>query len=675
MSYNSLFGLGSHSPDASLQGWWKLDDNAASTVVTDYSGNGSHGTLAGGVNTGDVSVPGPGGFAASAISLNGTGRYISLPSLTISGDDATLLLKTAVDADPPATAGRSGFGIFGEARSSNSSASHYPYINGTVYMSAWRGESASSTLRVSDSSQPALDVWRDLCIKTTPGTDGWKCRIDDSTVFSETGITGLYTSGVDWGLGRSRRVDSNVYYLDGRVAQFSIFDRHLSDAEEAEANAGPEPLNLTVPVVSGTHETGQLLTATDGTWDSQANGTVTYTYQWQTATDAVGTGLTDIRGATASTWKLRSAQSGLYVRCLVSASNDGGVDTAEDTGSAWTLASGNALPSYNETFGLGTHDADPTLEGWWKMDDNAASTVITDYSGNGRHGTATANTNTLTAATNYGPMPNGLVSGTYTLTSDAILTSDTEVTFGGRFEATALSMSGQNFMKNGGANVVRLRVYTNTLFLQNYAAQSNEPYTATTNTPTSAIAAIDNVSTTTTQYAMVNGNTPVDPETPSGLGPYRLLIERVPDTIYYDMFCFSRYLAVAESQEVEAGPEPLNLTAPAVSGTHETGETLTTTDGTWDSQANGTVTYVRQWQRADDASGTNAANISGATASTYTLTASDENKYVRFTIASSNDGGNDAAEDQGTAWVQSTAGGGGPTFQPAWAFQATTVAL
>ena len=38
--------------------------------------------------------------------------------------------------------------------------------------------------------------------------------------------------------------------------------------------------------------------------------------------------------------------------------------------------------------------SDPSLVGYWKMDDNAGSTTVTDDSGNGNNGTAQANTNT-----------------------------------------------------------------------------------------------------------------------------------------------------------------------------------------------------------------------------------------------------------------------------------------
>ncbi len=43
-----------------------------------------------------------------------------------------------------------------------------------------------------------------------------------------------------------------------------------------------------------------------------------------------------------------------------------------------------------------------------------------------------------------------------------------------------------------------------------------------------------------------------------------------------------------------------------------------------------------QWVRADDASGTNAANIASATALTYVLQAADVNKYVKFTVTPRN---------------------------------------
>ncbi len=70
----------------------------------------------------------------------------------------------------------------------------------------------------------------------------------------------------------------------------------------------------------------------------------------------------------------------------------------------------------------------------------------------------------------------------------------------------------------------------------------------------------------------------------------------------------------------------------SISGTLSNSQTLTGSytysDAEGDTQ--GTSTFV--WRRADDSSGANATNISGATNSTYTLTASDVGKYVSFCV-------------------------------------------
>ncbi len=81
---------------------------------------------------------------------------------------------------------------------------------------------------------------------------------------------------------------------------------------------GPEPLNTVAPTISGT----TTLTATTGTWNSQSNGTLSYSYQW--TKDGV-----DISGGTSSTYNTASV-AGVY-RCRVRASNDGGFDSAQDT--------------------------------------------------------------------------------------------------------------------------------------------------------------------------------------------------------------------------------------------------------------------------------------------------------------------------------------------------------
>ena len=73
---------------------------------------------------------------------------------------------------------------------------------------------------------------------------------------------------------------------------------------------------------------------------------------------------------------------------------------------------------------------------------------------------------------------------------------------------------------------------------------------------------------------------------------------------------------------------PANTVAPAVSGTPETGQTLTATNGTW----TGADSFTRQWQR-------DGVAISGATSATYVLVEADEGHAIRCRVTAHNEAG------------------------------------
>ncbi|OGV81812.1 MAG: hypothetical protein A3K19_26470 [Lentisphaerae bacterium RIFOXYB12_FULL_65_16] len=103
---------------------------------------------------------------------------------------------------------------------------------------------------------------------------------------------------------------------------------------------------------------------------------------------------------------------------------------------------------------------------------------------------------------------------------------------------------------------------------------------------------------------------------------------------------------------------PANSVAPSVSGTHHFGQVLTAAPGTWndttDTSVSGTstLTCAYQWRRADSAGGANAADIDGATASTYTLTGTDNGTYVCVAVTATDDGvGEPASQSTSLATV------------------------
>jgi thermitase len=94
---------------------------------------------------------------------------------------------------------------------------------------------------------------------------------------------------------------------------------------------------------------------------------------------------------------------------------------------------------------------------------------------------------------------------------------------------------------------------------------------------------------------------------------------------------------------------PANTTPPTIAGTAQVGQTLTAGSGSWSESPSG---YAYQWQRCDSA-GANCAALSGATAQTYTLGASDLNTTVRVSVTASNAAGPSAAASSSqTALVQ-----------------------
>ena len=87
----------------------------------------------------------------------------------------------------------------------------------------------------------------------------------------------------------------------------------------ARANAGTPPINTVAPVISGGTSLGSVLTSTTGTWTGTP--TIAYTYQWKR-------GVSNIIGATSSTYTLVVADSGAAITCVVTATNPFGTANA-----------------------------------------------------------------------------------------------------------------------------------------------------------------------------------------------------------------------------------------------------------------------------------------------------------------------------------------------------------
>ena len=97
---------------------------------------------------------------------------------------------------------------------------------------------------------------------------------------------------------------------------------------------------------------------------------------------------------------------------------------------------------------------------------------------------------------------------------------------------------------------------------------------------------------------------------------------------------------------------PGNTTAPSISGVATQGQTLTLNRGEWIGAT--PITYTYAWERCDS-SGNNCASISGATSTTYTLTAADAGHDIRAAVTAGDSAGKTTARSNTVGPIVSTA--------------------
>jgi hypothetical protein len=100
-----------------------------------------------------------------------------------------------------------------------------------------------------------------------------------------------------------------------------------------------------------------------------------------------------------------------------------------------------------------------------------------------------------------------------------------------------------------------------------------------------------------------------------------------------------------------AGAAPVNTASPTLSGAAQEGQTLATSNGSW----NGSPTsYTYTWSQCDTG-GDACTTIAGATAATYAATSSDVGHTLRATVTATNAGGATQATSAASAVVSSAA--------------------
>jgi len=90
-------------------------------------------------------------------------------------------------------------------------------------------------------------------------------------------------------------------------------------ARVASALMAPPPVAIDAPTLAGVPETGQVLSASTGTW--QANPAPTLSYQWQRCTDTTAGTCVAIAKAFTSTYTVSAADVGSTLRVVVTATS------------------------------------------------------------------------------------------------------------------------------------------------------------------------------------------------------------------------------------------------------------------------------------------------------------------------------------------------------------------
>jgi alpha-tubulin suppressor-like RCC1 family protein len=384
------------------------------------------------------------------------------------------------------------------------------------------------------------------------------------------------------------------------------------------------PANTALPAISGEAKDEKTLSATTGTWTGSP--TITYSYQWQSCNIA-GESCSSISGATAATYTISHEQVGHTIEVKVTASNAGGEASASSTQTATVAASvpaNTALPAISgeakdeKTLSAtaGTWTGSPTITYTYEWQScNSKGESCSNISG------ATSTTYKLTSS-NVGGTVRVEVTAKNVVKSTSAFSAVTSVVAGTPPENTALpTISGKAEERQ------RLTASTGT-----WTGTEPITYAYQWQSCNSKGESCSNISgATSTTYKLTSSNVG---------GTVR--VEVTAKNVVKSTSAFSAVTSV-----VTAGP-PEYAALPAISGTAESGQLLTVSNGSWEGTP--PVSYAYQWESCSS-NGESCSNISGATASSYRVLNSQVGDTLRAVVTASNSAGSGKATSEATAAI------------------------
>ena len=403
----------------------------------------------------------------------------------------------------------------------------------------------------------------------------------------------------------------------------------LTSAATATVQAAPNSPATGAPAITGTAQVGETLTAdTSAIADADGLSGVTFSYQWVTND---GSSDTDIPNATDSTYTLVDADEGKTMKVTVSFTDDADneetltsaatatVDTAPNSPATGAPAiSGTAQVGETLTVDTsGIADADGltnvSYSYQWIRNDGSSDTDITDA----------ADSSYTLAAADGGKTIRVKVSFTDDGDNEESLTSD----------ATATVDAAPNSPATGAPTITG-------------TAQVGETLTA----DTAGIADADGLTNVSYSYQWAANDGSSDTDIQDATGSSYTLVDadegktvRVKVSFTDDAgndetltSAATATVGFAVQEQIDNSPATGTL---AITGTAQVGETLTAdTSGIADADGLTNAAYSYQWVAND---GTSDTDITGATASTYTLVDADEGKTIKVTVSFTDDADNE----------------------------------
>ena len=225
-SLSAMTAMNVSAEDEGLILWYKFDEGGG-TTVTDYSGNGYHGTIYGGVTW----------LSGVGIEFNGTNGYVKMPNGILKNlEDITIIVDVLVhqnnvnpswiytfgnSTDPYNTPGSTYLALFHHADGG---------LRGSISNNRWSGEQ-----NVIKSGGLTRGIWKRMAYTLSGRTA--TLYEDGVQVARNTNVTldpGDVENTIANYLGRPAYLQDN--YFKGKIKEFRIYDRALS-AQEIQQDA------------------------------------------------------------------------------------------------------------------------------------------------------------------------------------------------------------------------------------------------------------------------------------------------------------------------------------------------------------------------------------------------------------------------------------------------------